>query len=117
MSRPRAFPRLIRHRLFSLIALVAMFAQGVVAVSPLAEGRVRRMSSHVESHGSSSHYTHDEANCIACQVRSHQAASPAVPAIALAKTHAEVGRPSASPVVASPDPYPQDNPRAPPTVI
>lgn len=117
MSRPRALPRLIRHRLFSLIALLAMFAQGVVAVAPLAEGHVRRMSSHVESHGSSSHFTHDESNCVACQVRSHQAASPASPAVALAETHTEIGRPYVSLIVASPDPYPQDNPRAPPTVI
>lgn len=94
-----------------------MTAQLVVAFAPLAEGRDSRMASHVEAHGLASHYAHNEATCAACQARSIHgtAARPQMAELLIAV---------AAPVLdasalrgASPDHYPQDNPRAPPSVI
>src|SRR5947209_3718360 len=62
------------HWLSTLIALLAVVGQLAVAVAPLAEGRERRMGSHVESSGSRSHFVHDEAKCAACQARLIQGA-------------------------------------------
>src|SRR3954463_11392255 len=61
-----------RHRgwLSGVIALLAIAAQLVVAMAPLAEGRDGRMASHVESKGVAGHYTHNDATCAACQARS-----------------------------------------------
>ena len=109
--------RLFGRRFFAFFALLAMFAQSVVAVAPLAEGRTARMSSHVESHGSASHFTHNEANCVACQARSLHAASSGTERVPIAEARANVSRPGVAVVIASAEHYPQDNPRAPPTLI
>lgn len=108
-----------RHRgwLSSLIALLAMTAQLVVAIAPLAEGRDGRMASHVESTGVQGHYTHNEATCAACQARSiHGTTSrQSVPLLTdvLAPTQFVRG---AERVVET-SLRPNDNPRAPPVVI
>jgi len=115
MLRPPA--RLFGRRFFAFFALLAMFAQAVVAVAPLAEGRTARMSSHVEANGSASHFTHNEANCVACQARSLHASTPTPEHTSIADEHVAITRPRAASSVASADQYPQDNPRAPPTVI
>ncbi|HEY4306712.1 MAG TPA: hypothetical protein VGM82_19740 [Gemmatimonadaceae bacterium] len=115
MLRPPA--RLFGPRFFAFFALLAMFAQSVVAVAPLAEGRTARMSSHVESHGSASHFTHNEANCAACQARSLHAAAPGAKRAPIAEQHATGSRPRATVIVLSADLSPQANPRAPPTLI
>ncbi|HSQ29943.1 MAG TPA: hypothetical protein VLN49_08845 [Gemmatimonadaceae bacterium] len=106
-----------RRLLVTVLALLAMAAQLAVALSPLAEGRERDWGSHVEADGARQHYAHSEATCAACQARS---------------IHGTTGRPSAPPVrvrhvalgpsqrsidAVSSDRFPQDNPRAPPTVI
>lgn len=104
-------------RFFAFFALLAMFGQSVVAVAPLAEGRTARMSSHVESHGSASHFTHNEANCVACQARSLQAAASAPHRAPIAEPRAGVSRSRIAVIIASAEHYPQDNPRAPPTLI
>jgi hypothetical protein len=70
MSSVRLIPTRHRGWLSSVIALLAMAAQLVVAIAPLAEGRDGRMASHVESSGVPGHYTHNEATCAACQARS-----------------------------------------------
>jgi hypothetical protein len=115
MSRPPS--RLLGHRLFAFFALLAMFAQSVVAVAPLAEGRTARMSSHVESHGSASHFTHNEANCVACQARSLHAPAATGSRVAVAEAHADVLPRTRTDIIASTDHSPQNNPRAPPTLI
>jgi hypothetical protein len=117
MVRPAPAPRFLSRRFFAFFALLAMFAQSVVAVLPLAEGRTARMSSHVESNGSPSHFTHDESNCAACQARSIHAVSSTTACPPLPGDHAVVSRPTAAVVVPSADHSPQTNPRAPPTLI
>jgi hypothetical protein len=117
MVRPAPAARFLGPRFFAFFALLAMFAQSVVAVLPLAEGRTAHMSSHVESNGSPSHFTHDESNCAACQARSIHAVSSATSRPPLAGDHAVVSRPSAAVVVSSADHSAQTNPRAPPTLI
>jgi len=114
---PRLAPRILDRRLFAFFALLAMFAQAVVAIAPLAEGRTARMSSHVEANGSASHFTHNEANCVACQARSLHASAPAQDHEPISHEHAAVVRPRGAFVTASADRHPQDNPRAPPTLI
>lgn len=59
-----------RDWLYGVVALLAMAAQLVVAVAPLAEGRDGRMASHVEATGAQGHYSHNDATCAACQARS-----------------------------------------------
>jgi hypothetical protein len=117
MSANRPIARRHRGWLLSVIALLAMAAQLVVAVAPLAEGRDGRMASHVESTGVAGHYTHNEATCAACQARSIHGTTTrqSVPLLsdALAPTRF-VGR--AERVVES-TLRPNDNPRAPPMVI
>jgi hypothetical protein len=115
MFRPGS--RVFGPRFFAFFALLAMFAQSVVAVAPLAEGRTARMSSHVESHGSASHFTHNEANCVACQARSLHAASATADRGPIAEARAGVSRAPVAVIIATAEHYPQDNPRAPPTVI
>lgn len=114
MHPPRP-PR--RHWLFSVFAMLAIAAQLVVAIAPLAEGRDSRMASHVESHGLASHYAHNEATCAACQARSihgttaHTQVAEPVHAIPVPVLDARAFR------GASADHYPQDNPRAPPSLV
>jgi hypothetical protein len=116
---PSLRPIATRQRgwLFGVIALLAMAAQLVVSVAPLAEGRDGRMASHVESTGAKGHYTHNDATCAACQARSIQGttARQSVPLLLDALVPARlVGR--AERVVET-TLHPKDNPRAPPTVI
>ena len=59
-----------QHWFFSVIAMLAMTGQFVLAVAPLAEGREDRMASHVEADGTQTHYTHSDGNCVSCQARS-----------------------------------------------
>jgi hypothetical protein len=69
--RFRTRPRLRRqHWFFSVIAMLAMASQFVLAVAPLAEGREDRMASHVEAGGTQTHYAHSDGNCVSCQARS-----------------------------------------------
>src|ERR1700755_1168482 len=106
---PRPFPaaRFVGRRFFAFFALLAMFAQSVVAVAPLAEGRTARMMSHVESHGTPSHFTHDEANCVTCQSRSHYAVSRAASPTPVVEAHTAVLRTAFASVVVSADHSPQ----------
>ena len=69
--RFRSLPRPRRqHWLFSVIAMLAMASQLVLAIAPLAEGREDRMASHVEAGGTQTHYAHSDGNCVSCQARS-----------------------------------------------
>jgi hypothetical protein len=110
-TRPR------RSWLFAVLASLALAAQFVVALAPLAEGRQgRSMSAHVESGTTKGHYTHNEATCASCQARY----------LVGATARADVGftpERVASAIVVSVDHAlsaavsPQTNPRAPPSVI
>ena len=113
---PQPAARFIGRHFFAFFAMLALCAQTVVALAPLAEGRSARMEAHVEAHGSASHFTQNEANCVACQARSLHAASPTQNQAVLADEHAAISRPTVRSVVASAEQYPQDNPRAPPTL-
>ena len=69
--RLRTLPRLQRqHWFFSVIAMLAIASQLVLAIAPLAEGREDRMASHVEAGGTQTHYAHSDGNCVSCQARS-----------------------------------------------
>jgi hypothetical protein len=103
--------------LSGVIALLAMAAQLVVAVAPLAEGRDGRMASHVESTGVPGHYTHNDAKCAACQARSIHSTTggQSVPLLvdALARSTPVYGTER----FVETRLHPKDNPRAPPVVI
>ena len=64
--------------LYSVLSILVMTAQLVVAFAPLAESRDRRMESHVESGGAQTHRAHDDATCAACQARSIHGTAPRV---------------------------------------
>jgi hypothetical protein len=107
-----------RSWFFAVFAILATTAQFVVALAPLAEGRVTRtLSAHVESGGSRTHVAHNEATCASCQARSIQGTTsrpvfdlPDV-SLAAAVTVAAVDRAASSHL------SPHANPRAPPSVI
>jgi len=106
-----------RGWLFGVILLIAVTAQIVVALSPLAEGRDRRLVSHVESAGTKGHYAHNDATCASCQARSlHGATSRQSGALSFAARMPAEFVSAAERVVESPL-RPTDNPRAPPVKI
>ena len=114
----RSLPRLRRkHWFFSVIAMLAMASQLVLAIAPLAEGREDRMASHVEAGGTQTHYAHSDGNCVSCQARSihgtttRTASSTFVGEARLAAVTPLVRR------VQSVEFYSQSNPRAPPRLI
>jgi hypothetical protein len=94
-----------------------MAAQLVVALSPLAEGRERDWGSHVEADGAQQHYSHSEATCAACQARSIHGTTgrPSAPLVRV--RHVALAPSQRGVDAVSSDRFPQDNPRAPPTVI
>ena len=103
--------------LYTVLTLVVMTAQLVVALAPLGESRDRRMDSHVESGGAQTHRAHNEAACAACQARSihgstARAATPMLDAASPTAIVAAAAKRSASRESHSPA-----NPRAPPSVI
>ena len=54
-----------------LAFVLALLAQGVGALTAVAEGRAGRgAGAHIEGPGSTGHYVHDESLCVACHVRS-----------------------------------------------
>lgn len=106
------------HRLLlTVIAYLAMAAQLVVVLSPLAEGRERSWGSHVEAAGARQHFAHNEATCAACQARSIHGTARRSVAPAVAVRHVAIAPAQRGFEAVSSDQYPQDNPRAPPTVI
>ena|SRR5436309_2489567 len=114
----RALPRLRRqHWFFSVIAMLAMASQFVLAIAPLAEGREDRMASHVEAGGAQTHYAHSDGSCVSCQARSiHGTATRSAPSTF-------EGEANASSVILLvehecwTDVHSQSNPRAPPRLI
>jgi hypothetical protein len=107
-----------RSWLFTVIATLATAAQLVVALVPLAEGRVARtLSAHVEAGGTRIHVAHNEATCASCQARSiHGTTSRLVPplpetVLAVVMAFATADRDASASV------HPQAHPRAPPAVI
>lgn len=103
--------------MFTVFAFIAMAAQLVVALSPLAEGRERSWGSHVEAAGLRQHFAHSEATCAACQARSIHGTASRIRTPVLVVRHVAIAPAQRSLDVVSADYYPQDNPRAPPTVI
>ena len=106
-----------RTWLFSIVALVSMAAQLMLAAAPLLEGHDDRMASHVEASGTRSHIAHDDATCASCQARSIQSTAPRTPASFLdipIRAHTVI-----APVdyVISIGAYSPSSPRAPPAVI
>lgn len=82
-AHPRRGPRWI-SRLHVLAAALGILAQLLVVFTPVAEGRLGvGMGAHIEAHGNPAHHVHEEATCIACQVRTLYGAArnrPLVPA-------------------------------------
>jgi hypothetical protein len=106
-----------RKWVLSVLAVLSMAAQLVLAIAPLTEGTDQRMASHVEAAGTQTHYAHNEATCASCQARS---------------IHGSVPRPSPVPLEAggqafivvvsvdrsiSVDAHSPSSPRAPPSLI
>jgi hypothetical protein len=60
-----------RSRWFWLaLALSAIAQLNVIVVLPFADANVGRSApAHVEAYGTTTHYTHDDANCAACVAR------------------------------------------------
>jgi hypothetical protein len=116
---PSLRPFATRHRgwLSGVIALLAIAAQIVVAIAPLAEGRDGRMASHVESKGVPGHYTHNDATCAACQARSIHGTTSRQSVPLLIDALAPVALVHGAERVVETTLRPQDNPRAPPRVI
>src|SRR5689334_19181713 len=117
MSSLRPFAIRQRGWLSGVIALMAMVAQIVVAVAPLAEGRDGRMASHVESKGVPGHYTHNDATCAACQARSIHGTTSRHSVPLLIDALAPVALVHGAARVVENGLRTQDNPRAPPVVI
>lgn len=60
----------LASKLHLLAAALGILAQLVLVFAPVAEGRAGvGMRAHVESHGNPAHHVHEEATCVACQVR------------------------------------------------
>lgn len=116
--RFRSRPRLRRqHWFFSVIAMLAMASQLVLAIAPLAEGREDRMASHVEAGGTQTHYAHSDGNCVSCQARSiHGTTSRTSSATFEGETTSAAITPLVDRIY-SVDVYSQANPRAPPRLI
>lgn len=106
-----------RRLIFTVVAFLAMAAQLAVALSPLAEGRERSWGSHVEAAGLSKHFAHSEATCAACQARSIHGTTRRSQTPVLVAPHVALAPAQRGLDGVSSDHYPQDNPRAPPTVI
>jgi len=103
--------------LYTVLSLVVLTAQLIVAFAPLTESRDRRMDSHVESGGAQTHRAHNDASCAACQARSIHGSTPrtAMPVVEDASPAMLVTAASERAVTrASHTPA---NPRAPPSVI
>ena len=113
-ARPR--PRR-RHWLLSILGMLAMASQLVLAIAPLAEGREDRMASHVEADGTQTHYVHSDGNCISCQARSiHGTTARATTSSFEGEVRALAVTPFVD-CVSSVDGHSQSNPRAPPGLI
>jgi len=116
--RFRAPSRLRRqHWLLSILGMLAMASQLVLAVAPLAEGREDRMASHVEADGTQTHYAHSDATCISCQARSIHGTTVRT---ASSVFEGEVRASTFTPFVDRVSPagvHSQSHPRAPPALI
>jgi hypothetical protein len=112
------FARRTRQLLFAVIATLAIAAQLVVALVPLAESRAERtLSAHVEQTGTRGHTSHNEATCASCQARSIHGTTARqlfeLPDVTLAVSSYVM---AAERLVSTPF-HPQANPRAPPAVV
>lgn len=114
---PRRTPRLL-VRLYLIAAALATVAQLVLVVAPVFEGWAGvGMRAHVEAHTNPLHHAHDQATCVACQVRSLYGvagAHPAAPAVHQLAIGAPVLREQR---IASAGLVAHALPRAPPCVI
>jgi hypothetical protein len=103
--------------LYSVLSILVMTAQLVVAFAPLAESRDRRMDSHIESGGAQTHRAHNDAACAACQARSIHGSAPRVAVPALADASPSVTIIATADRAVAPESQSPSNPRAPPSVI
>ena len=106
-----------RNWLFSIVALISMATQLMLAAAPLLEGRDDRMASHVEAGGTQTHVAHNDATCASCQARSIHSTAPRPAASFLddaARAHTIIASVDRS---ISIDAYSPSSPRAPPAVI
>jgi hypothetical protein len=118
MSFSRRTPQRRSSWLFTVLAVLAIAVQLVVALAPLGEGRVARaLSAHVESGGATGHVAHNEATCASCQARSIHGTTPrhafTLPESSRTASVAVAGVVRA----ASTELHLQSNPRAPPVMI
>src|SRR3954453_12021472 len=116
--RSSPHPARRRHNwLLSVIAMLAMASQFVLAIAPLAQGREDRMASHVESGGVQTHYAHGDSNCVSCQARSiHGTATRPATSFFEGETRAAAIASLVDRTI-SIDLYSVSNPRAPPRLI
>jgi hypothetical protein len=103
--------------LYTVLSILVMTAQLVVALAPLAESRDRRMDSHVESGGAQTHRAHNDAACAACQARSIHGSVPRVAVPVLADAPPTIAIVGAADHAVAGETHSPSNPRAPPSVI
>jgi hypothetical protein len=106
-----------RNWLFSIVALLSMATQLMLAATPLLEGRDDRMASHIEAGGTQTHVAHNDATCASCQARSIHSTAPRTATSFLddtARAHTTIASVDHSISIGA---YSPSSPRAPPAVI
>lgn len=99
----------------SLITLLLLVTQGVVAVTPLIEGRGGiGEGAHVEAPKDAHHYAHAEADCAYCSVRTVSARAAELPPAPLFAVHVPQARVSLTLAPAAAETPPGNATRAPP---
>ncbi len=108
----------LASRLHLLAAALGIVAQLVLAFTPIAEGRAGvGMRAHVEEHGNPAHHVHEDATCVACQVRTLYGVARGRPVAPPPQTPHDTAPVVREQLVASADLVPHVLPRAPPCVI
>jgi hypothetical protein len=103
--------------LYTVLSVLVMTAQLVVAIAPLSEWRDGRTVSHVETGGTQTHHAHNEASCAACQARSIHGSTPREPMPLFDVEAPHIQFVGAFDRAISRESHSPANPRAPPSLI
>ncbi|HEY5085974.1 MAG TPA: hypothetical protein VII66_01320 [Gemmatimonadaceae bacterium] len=118
MLRPTSLVRRTSRWGWRLGTLLAILAQGWIAVAPLSESRGFGLSAHVEAAGNHrGHFTHDEASCAACSVLSLHVLASHPAAVPIPPGQPRVGRVAAREAWIAPPRVRTSQPRAPPSFV
>jgi hypothetical protein len=118
MFAPTRSRRSFARWLVSIGAIVAIVAQVSVVLAPLGEAREgSSAAAHVEASGTSTHYAHNDATCVVCQVRSFQGLVARVPDAFADERRQADARVVAAEAFVPPQPFSPSTPRAPPSTV